>query len=112
MEGEDSPMTRRLHAPGAYTSSQETQRGRQIQPLVVTATCRVLTTVLKGVVPQVAISSSNGKDGPAESSFCLLPGGPAGPFHRGFPKGEEEEGQDGGWCLGNCQGKMQVLYKH
>ena len=95
-------MTRRLHAPGAYTSSQETQRGRQIQPLVVTATCRVLTTVLKGVVPQVAISSSNGKDGPAESSFCLLPGGPAGPFHRGFPKGEEEEGQDGGWCLGNC----------
>ena len=35
--------------------------------------------LLKGVVPQVAISSGNGKDGPEESSLCLLPGGPAGP---------------------------------
>ena len=31
---------------------------------------------------------------------CFL--GTSRTLHRGFPKGEEEEGQDGGWCLGNC----------
>lgn len=51
----------------------------------------------------MAIGSGNGKDGPAETSLCMLPGSPAGPSYRGSPKGEVEEGQDVGWCPGNRQ---------
>lgn len=70
------------------------------------------------VVPQVGVGSSNEKDSPPqeETSLCVLPG------HQqdlllGLPQEGEgaEEGQDVGWCPGNCQevGRdMQVLYKH
>lgn len=55
----------------------------------------------------MGVGSSNEKDSPAETSLCVsFLGRTAQDPPTGLPKGEAEEGQDGGWCPGNCQEVM------
>ena len=60
-------------APETHPSSQQTQR-KTHSALSGHFTCRTLIVILKGAVPQQGVGSSNGKDGPKESSLCRLPG--------------------------------------
>lgn len=59
--------------PLELTPAANKHRGRQIQPLVVIVSCRELTVILKGVALQMTDGSNDEKDGPSETSHCLLP---------------------------------------